>query len=285
MSTREKAYEIAFSVLTVVGIAGSIISVLIGIYFVFAVIALDDKPSETAILSSVLSVMLFIAISNLDRYRKLRRIDTQSEKTRELIEDKIVKQIKASAFFNEDAVPNSGALASASQIWISGITLGNTAKAFVHDLSQRLEAGADVRFILLDTEEDTLEQLVRRSFGNQADTKYYRERIEATRTLIRIIAETPDSTGTIAVGAISYVPSFGIVLIDPESANGKGYVEVYHHNSQRPSPRFRLDVDSDPQWFYFFKEQYELMWNRSTITNLPSEVQHGRNPSDIPEAT
>ncbi|MCB9009092.1 MAG: hypothetical protein H6656_17300 [Ardenticatenaceae bacterium] len=54
-------------------------------------------------------------------------------------------------------------------------------------------------------------------------------------------------------------------MVDPDTANGKALIEIYHHNSQKPSPKFSLSEDNDPQWFFFFKEQFDLMWEQCEI--------------------
>lgn len=160
----------------------------------------------------------------------------------------------------------TAAFSTATQIDIVGITLGNTTKSFVNDLSRRLEAGARIRFILISKEEDVLEQVVRRSFGQPPpEAQYYRDRINAALTLIRIIAGTQNASGTLEIGLLPYVPSFGSIVVDPDTANGKALIEIYHHNSQKPSPKFSLSEDNDPQWFFFFKEQFDLMWEQCEI--------------------
>jgi len=269
MKSKPRLTEIFFSTITVIGIIGSILSVIVGIYLVIMFTVSSSKPSESSILASVLGVMLFIAISNLDRYHKLRHIDIESERTRELIENRIVQQVRADAFFTESLELTEDYFATASSIDIAGITLGKTARTFVDILGRRLIAGDHIRFILVSKDESVLNQLVHRSFGQPVPTvEYYQQRIEATLTLINIVAGINGATGTIEVGMLKYVPSFGMSIVDQSSSNGKAAIEVYHHNSQKPGPKFEVTETKDPKWFYFFNEQFRLMWESCDTQQL-----------------
>lgn len=269
MSKEDKVKGIVFTLITIFGVAGSLISVAIGMFLSIKYAVSVDKPSDISVIASVLAVMTFIAVSNLDRYLKLRHLDIQSERTRVLIEERIVKQIRADAFFKDRLNIDESIFATASSIAVSGITLGNTVRAFVDIFGRRLIAGAKIRIIVVETDEPTLNQLVRRSFGQPVPTTdYYRKRIESTLTLIQIIAGVTNATGTLQVGFLPYIPSFGITIIDQDTSNGKAFIEVYYHNSEKTPPQFELTASKDPLWFHSFAEQFELMWSQCDVRQI-----------------
>ena len=66
---------------------------------------------------------------------------------------------------------------------------------------------------------------------------------------------------------MKYPPSFGIEIfqdLDNNPNAGKVKIEIYaHHAGWDKPPIFMLDKISDEEWFKYFVEQFEVMWERS----------------------
>jgi len=90
---------------------------------------------------------------------------------------------------------------------------------------------------------------------------FWATRLKTVLDVIRVIASTPGSTGTVEVGYLPFVPSFGLLLTDPDQPRGRCQVDIYHHKSAEPNPSFQLSAAEDPQWFAFFSSQSALMWS------------------------
>ncbi len=246
----------------IIDVGGDLVPIAIAIILLIKYQIQPVKPDNSELLLGILTILLFIASTGLwDRLKRLRRIEEHLEQTQFLLETKVVDRIRADEFFTRSDGPNDESFSTASYISISGITLVNTTSKFSYVLGQRLVAGANIRIILLDTSPEVLHQIILRSWGPTTH-EYYKNRIDNTSDFIKIIGKTPKATGTLEVGYLSYVPSFGITMVDPDAPNAAAFVKIYHHNADRPSPAFALTARKDPYWFHFYQEQFELMWKQ-----------------------
>lgn len=251
-------------------LAGDLISIVIAAYLIFRYLGGTSKPTADEFSAGILGILTLVAITGLwDRFGRLRRVEKLMEETSYLIQTRIIERVRADEFFVRNKL-DDGFFSTATDIAISGITLGNTIREFVNVLGQRLIAGARIRIIILDTSEQVLKQLIGRSWG-AASLEHYTGRINITLNLIKILGDTPDAKGTLEVGYLPFVPSFGIISVDANTKNGSSVVEIYHHNSREPSPSFRLNKEKDPYWFGFYNEQFELMWKQCTTKKLLDE--------------
>ena len=57
-----------------------------------------------------------------------------------------------------------------------------------------------------------------------------------------------------------YIPSFGIIAIDPTEADGVIYVEIYRHKSLEENAEFKLERECDQRWYEYFLRQYNVLW-------------------------
>lgn len=213
--------------------------------------------------TGILAVMGFLAISGLwDRNRSLNRIERLSRQSRDLVHRKLNESARAEDFFISERSKqlSSDDFASAADIFICGITLTRTSREYMHTLSQRLLVGATIRFVVLDpTNDGILQELALRSIGDTT-AEYWRNRLETVITIIQAISKTPGSTGTVSIGYLPYIPSFGLILLDSAQPRGFGFVELYHHKSMEPTPTFEIKAAEDSHWYSYFKRQCEVLW-------------------------
>ena len=228
----------------------------------------QQVPDLSRLLAGILGLLFFIGVNNLwDKLKRLRRIEDLSVETYTLVKNKIIDRVRADEFFHSSG-PTKEFFLHAKSICISGITLGQTTRELTDIIGQCIVNGAHVRIILIDYQSDeVLNQIMLRSFGSP-DTGHYAKLIGGTSGLIRIIGDVPNASGTLEIGYLPFVPSFGIKLKDPLAENGAAFVEIYHHNSRKSTPDFELTASRDPYWFEFYKDQFELMWNRCRVEKI-----------------
>ena len=252
-------------------VIGDLISVIIAAFLIIR-IQTQKTPSSMSdiseLLTGVLAILIFIALTGIwDRFKKLRHIENLLEKNQQALDSKVLERVRAEEFFQKEINIDQTVFEDATKIDISGITLGNTSSEFSHILGKRLSSGAIIRIILLDTNPEVLNQIVQRSWGT-ATPEYYSDRITNTSALLRIVGNTAKPKGTLEIGYLPFVPSFGITIIDSNKPEGRGWVEIYHHNSTDPSPSFELTSKNDSYWFRFFLEQFDLMWKLCRIEKI-----------------
>lgn len=217
----------------------------------------DDIPE---VVTWILGVLGLIAVSGLwERNRRLHRIEKLSEEGRNLSLRYLSRRVYAGDFFLSERRLTAKDLSSANTIYFVGMVLSRTTREFMYVLGQRLIAGAKIRFVILDFESEmVLQQAFLQSFN--APIEFWRDNLKTTETVIEAIAKTSNSKGTVEMGYLPYVPSFGMTLIDPDQAHGVCFVELYQHRSAEPHPTFEVRATDDPYWFKFFQGQFDRLW-------------------------
>ena len=106
------------------------------------------------------------------------------------------------------------------------------------------------------------------------DTDYYRTRLEATLKDIEYLhkswqeyqVQQGASKGSFSVRLLSYAPSFGLLSFDANRSNGIVFIEIYPHSSGYESPpMFNLTPYRDGEWYKYFTEQFEQMWEGAKL--------------------
>jgi len=250
-----------------------IVTILVAGYLVVRHQLKPFAPSDISELATwILAVLGLLAVSGLwDRNRRLRRIERLSEEVRDLVLHRLSGKVLAGDFFFSAARLSDKTFSSTATILLAGITLARTTREYMHVLGQRLVAGAHIRIIVIDpTIHSVMEVMVYRSMGDTTP-EYWRARMQTVSTVIDAIANTPGSTGKVEIGYLPYIPSFGLVMIDPEQPHGTCFIELYHHRSAEPNPTFELRASDDPFWYKFFRNQYEILWKSCRIEDAPKQ--------------
>lgn len=158
-------------------------------------------------------------------------------------------------------------LENANIICLSGMTLIRTTRELMTPLVDRLIAGASIRIMILDPVESVLEELTKRSY-HETDNANWQRSLATVQARIENIGKAPDCQGTLQLGRLPYIPSFGFLMVDPDTAHGLILVEIYHHRSADDNPTFLLRASEDSEWYKFFRQQYEILWNSCRIETL-----------------
>ena len=252
-------------------LASDILSVISASILIIRYFWVEPKASIPDLLVGILGILLILAISGfVEKRNRLTRVENLVKSNSKLLNDKVINRIKAEEFFQKEQKLNEDYFVSADKIFITGITLGKTIRQFTSILSSRLQTGAEIRIIILAPEKEVIKQLELRSFG-KVDEGYYKSRIKSTTDLIKITGDVHDVKGTLTVGLLPYVPSFGITMIDPHLNQGTANIEIYHHHSSDAMPTFSLSKSNDQFWFDFFNKQFELMWEKTSQKILVKE--------------
>lgn len=182
----------------------------------------------------------------------------------------------ADKFFLSENVISDQTFSSANIIFLSGMTLIRTTREYMYILGQRLSAGATIRIMILDSNDDLLKELALRSFG-ETTPEYWKNRLDSVSSVIEIIAKTSEGQGRLEIGYLPYIPSFGFTMIEPDDEiKGMCFLELYHHKSAEPNPRFILAASVDVSWYRFFRNQFEILWDSCRVEVLkPTEEDDG----------
>jgi hypothetical protein len=230
----------------------------------------------------MLGILALMAFSSLwGRNRRLARIESLAQENHDLVSQAFGESVKAKNFFieNENYLHqiSRSKFENAKQIYLSGMSLRRTIRTLQPVLEHRVIAGAHVKIIILDGKRlELMEELVLRSAGAKK-AKGWQEVIENVRDDIQtVVQRLPKNTrGTIELGFLPYIPSFGLALVNPGERyqeNKICYVELYHHRSTDANPTFIINHKDDEAWFSFYANQFDLLWKSCVnIEKYPAE--------------
>ncbi len=162
-------------------------------------------------------------------------------------------------------------LEGARQIWMAGYTLSRTPRDYLGQEGRCLVAGGEVKLMILEAEQQLLEECVKRSHG-VTTPDHWRKRLDSTVSYAEALARTPGKTGRVQLGRLPYLPSFGFFIIDPYAEHGVIIVEIYHHQSADDNPTFTLYADRDGEWYKFFLQQFNTMWDSCRVEEFGQTV-------------
>lgn len=212
---------------------------LLGVVFIFFIVnylfSLDDWDTNERIER---------LLDRLENDRKIRAKDFFVRKP------SIEKLIKESKFID-----------------LCGVALGTTIDSHLSLIRDSIRQGANVRILIMEHRDDTLEIAARRSESD--DREYYEKKLEATIRNLEFLQSNSSSVsqeykGVLEVGFLSYPPSFGTKLFRKNSEEGICFIEIFtHHVGWGEPPNFVLESDIDKEWYAYFQNQFEAMWQYS----------------------
>lgn len=197
-----------------------------------------------------------------------------SERVTELLDRLQQTTVSATAFFQAppDLEPY---IRQAQQIDLCGVTLSTTINKKFVSLRQRIMEGAHVRLLIIGETLPILTMAAQRS-EDAGNTSYYRKRLATTLDdityLHRSVTEASQNqekivhpVGSLQIRFLSYAPSFSVISFDPGQKRGMALVEIYpHHTGYNNTPHFQLTPEKDGEWYQYFTNQFEAMWQSAT---------------------
>lgn len=253
-----------FTILLTIGFAG---------FIIYRQEIAQTAVSTDDLLTAILGVLALLATSEIvERYRRLNSIERAVNRSLAFLESRLADRPSAIAFFNKHPSLDQY-IQSANQIDLCGVTLTATVNKQFGNLRERLQAGAKIRILVVDPDSVALKMSAERSTSPD-DTDYYRVRLDATLREIeylfksweefKAIRDSPSRTGGLSVRLLSYAPSFGILSFDANRDNGIALVEIYPHKfGFKSPPTFDLTPQRDGNWYKYFVDQFDEMWNAS----------------------
>lgn len=161
-----------------------------------------------------------------------------------------------------DFIPFSQRVEGARKIYILGISCEAMITYQSSILIDKLKDSCEVRFILLDPQSKAVEA---RSVGLFSATKPEILRNDINRTLEQLCElKKQKNKGSLKIRLTNYIPSYGIVIIDPDKNKGLIIVELYPFLTRYcDRPHFELKK-TDGKWYDYFLNQYNSLWDASS---------------------
>lgn len=236
------------------------------IAFAIYVIALAQTitlPTET-LLQWILAILGLLAISELvERLRKIRHIERVSVESLDLLKNRD-KKPSADQYFLWHLPSLEPYLEKATDISLSGLVVQHATTENRRVLAKRLEHGARIRILAIDPDSESAKHHTYSSLELlKADAKV------TLQNAIFLLSRSIDSKGSVELRYIDELPHFNITAIDPDQEHGVIFVEFYLNRwVTKGRPRVELIAKRDGEWFTFFRNQFEMLWQESKPVNL-----------------
>ncbi|WP_431904100.1 hypothetical protein [Micromonospora carbonacea] len=232
---------------------------LSGTALVVGALGLLNVTSPDLVSTTTLAVLGVITFDLLTGRRRLRTIEhslrTVVDSLRTERADSVDRLLTA-------AVPGTAAgLAGARDIRLVGVTLSRTIRSHLDELRQQLAEGATVRIALIDPASPAPQEAARRNGLNAAGGgEVFEHRLQPTIDLLDYLAAQTAGTGRLEVRLLTFVPAFGMVLVDPEEPAGRISIDIYSHRPDGREAMVTLRADRDPVWYRHFAREFDRIW-------------------------
>ena len=233
---------------------GENLEVYLTLVVALALLILDvfGVASTEAIAAGTLATLALLAFSTLTNREQTQRLARAAEQA-------VLGRSSADDFFWEESHLGEQDFEGASFIGLVGITLSKTVARYESVFENRLASGAHIRVITIDPTTQAPQQAIDRSAGIVGQT-FFVDLLKPTVDRLCSLANAAHPSTNLELGLLPFIPSFGLILIDPDQRDGRIIVEIYQHKSSALHPTFELRPHLDERWYGFFKEQFDLLW-------------------------
>lgn len=248
---------------------------LISIVLIIVGINLDPKEYEDLrgiilnISTELIAVVVIFFIIN-----KIFLVDqwNADEKITEL-KEVLEKTKKTSAIdFFEKNINLTNFYENAIKIELSGVTLNSEVNKNFSLFRDKILEGHEIKFMLIDPKSTAPKTSSLRS-EDEGNVQYYLRKLKVVfgdfDYLYKSIKNTLDEdilTKNFQVKLLPYPPSFAIHRITKNNGRKDIIVEIFPHKVGYDfPPMFVLNSKNDKEWYDFFSDQYDAMWDKATI--------------------
>lgn len=223
-------------------------------------LGLFDVVNTRVVSAATLGTVALLMLSSLGGRHKMDDLRAAVQSLAEAVSNATHADVPADRFLAVKAPAIDDELRAADDIRLVGVTLSRTVRDLVGSLDRRLRTGAVLRVVVIDPDTTAPVEAMARTLG-VTSPRFYRPRVASTLEILAGLASLPGTAGRIEVRLLPFVPAFGMYLIDPATADGRVYVELYQHRSLEPNPCFSLQADRDGHWYRFFVNQFDTLWD------------------------
>jgi len=221
-----------------------------------AVLGILNVANANVVAAATLAVLALLATSRLGDRHQSRTLSQQLDR---LFEAE-TGPVSAERFLSTGHASLAQDMASATEIWLVGVTLTRTIRDSLPVLDRRLQAGASIRVLLLDVESPAETEAVARSKKAHAPD-FYRHRTSSSIDLLRVLADSARSEADLQLRLLPFVPTFGMCLLDASEDHGQIHIEMYQHRTLEANPSFSLQAGRDGRWYRLFADQFDTLWD------------------------
>ena len=225
----------------------------------------QQTPLDVAtLLAWVIGLISLMATSMLiERFASLRKIEKNVIETNKFLKLREgLPSLDAIIKCRKDLEPLEDRLKHAKDIRITGGSLFRLSSEYIGFFEEKAKDGCKIKFLVLNPE-CLAAKLIAENIVYEADSiEVYKSHIKtALKNLKSLQLKFPDQ---ILIKTSECVPSFGLLICDPDKTFGNIMVEFYTLAvPTRQRPHIILQKPREPQWFSFYFDQFNRIWEAS----------------------
>ncbi|MBC8171021.1 MAG: hypothetical protein H7X77_05100 [Anaerolineae bacterium] len=152
---------------------------------------------------------------------------------------------------------------NASTVWVYGASAVNVMRNVDDFKREILDRGGTMRVLMQDPLEEASVNILYRQLDQMHDL---RRDIEGTLSIIKRIKER-EARGKLEHRFVPYSPGFSLLVVDPDSKNGRLVVEFYGYQNELITERMHIEIHrhQSQYWFEYWEKQFRLMWDSARI--------------------
>lgn len=241
------------------------------------ILSQTGKIQVVTTLSILLGLMVTIALSDiLFREKRFSKLESQTQEILQLTtctSENIISGYeidKIRVEFNK-----------ASEVFLIGNTLKTTLSYMENELNEALSKGLTLKIVVMDFRNDFALQTLCEMYSDSEEVSYLQVKQSQRDSFKKIYKLTKQQYNEpqrkLSVGLFPSVLRYGLVLIEPNSTNGKIFIKPYKYTKYDRRPMILLEKSKQSEWFDFYKKQADAIWEtcqkkNCAIEKFPSEI-------------
>lgn len=242
-----------------------VLTIIFTIYLIYknSISPLDEQT----LLIWILAILALLAGGELvQRYTKLTRIehmliDIDNTTKSASIQPSVDRFLKN----RRDFAPFEQRIEQANEICILAASFIGIATTYSGLFTRKIKEGCKFKFLLIKPETDSATIMSKALYTIKGPSDFNSD-IKRTLQKLRSIVEISKNSnikGTIEIKLMEWVPSYSMVLINPNKPNGEIIVELYSFLEDFfDRPHFELTA-KDHKWYEFFYCQFNTIWDKA----------------------
>ena len=238
-----------------------LIAITISILGVIKAVGFETIGAATLITLGALSYSL---LESRRSKKELRKTSNQLVMELKFLQSIIQKEKCLSADFLSFEYPDlSNSLQQAKKVSILGYSLVTTVTRYYPEFEYLLKQGGSLRFLLPTPDEKIASIMAFRSSSMTNNVDLVLRTVQNSVARIKALIKFSTNSQQIQVREISYLPPFGLVIIEDFNGNAKVYVKIMAFRTPGQLPCFEVNRHTDNIWFSYFTNQFEKLWKIS----------------------
>lgn len=230
------------------------------IAIIVAILDILGVANQSIISAAILTILSVVLMGLLQNRRENALI------TRTL--DRITKyEPSADLFFEKefDREELKKIILRSQKVYFWSVTFNTTLRVLRYTIEQALLSGTEIHILLVEPNSLTSE---RSRFLDKSRKEKTNKGIRDTLTMLAEIS-TSIKAEKLEVRLVHYLPTCAMIAVNPHLQTGLLRIRLNTiHIPGKTRPSFTLFRNRDNEWFEFFYNQYELVWNEAESINL-----------------